>query len=211
LAFPRDLKLENLLYYDDAEDSKVMVADFGLSEWLWEIQDGSPICGTPGYMAPEVIRDKRVTPAADVWSIGVITYILLAGYPPFVSSGRNNAEDEDQDAICRLITKGRYEFHAHSWSHISAEAKDFISRVMCVDPSERPSCVEALEHPWLSSSQRPAHSLGADLGTDVRKALDSGRRWSAHQTLSFALSAAIIVGSYLSLIAYIFNLKLMSE
>ena len=55
----RDLKLENLLYYDDAEDSKVLVADFGLSEWIWEISDQSPICGTPGYMAPEVIADKQ--------------------------------------------------------------------------------------------------------------------------------------------------------
>ena len=56
----RDLKLENLLYYDDAEDSKVLVADFGLSEWIWEIGEQSPICGTPGYMAPEVIAEKQV-------------------------------------------------------------------------------------------------------------------------------------------------------
>ena len=59
-VFARDLKLENLLYYDDAEDSKILVADFGLSEWIWEIGEQSPICGTPGYMAPEVIAEKQV-------------------------------------------------------------------------------------------------------------------------------------------------------
>ena len=52
--------MENLLYYDDAEDSKILVADFGLSEWIWEIGEQSPICGTPGYMAPEVIAEKQV-------------------------------------------------------------------------------------------------------------------------------------------------------
>ena len=53
--------MENLLYYDDTEESKVLVADFGLSEWIWEIGEQSPICGTPGYMAPEVIADKQVS------------------------------------------------------------------------------------------------------------------------------------------------------
>jgi len=55
----RDLKLENLLYYDDSPDSKILVADFGLSEWVWQLeQEGAPICGTPGYMAPEVVTGK---------------------------------------------------------------------------------------------------------------------------------------------------------
>ncbi len=96
----RDLKLENLLYYDDAEDSKILVADFGLSEWILDINEASPICGTPGYMAPEVISEKIISPAADVWSIGVITYILLAGYPPFVPP--NDADDmaaEDKECV----------------------------------------------------------------------------------------------------------------
>ncbi len=84
----RDLKLENLLYYDDATDSKILVGDFGLSEWEDRLAaDGgdAPVCGTPGYMAPEVLDGGgMVTHAADLWSIGVITYILLSGYPPFL-------------------------------------------------------------------------------------------------------------------------------
>ncbi len=84
----RDLKLENLLYYDDAADSKILVADFGLSEWQERLSsDGgdAPVCGTPGYMAPEVLDGRvPVSAAADLWSVGVITYILLSGYPPFL-------------------------------------------------------------------------------------------------------------------------------
>ena len=82
----------------------MLVADFGLSEWIWEISEQSPICGTPGYMAPEVIADKQITPASDVWSIGVITYILLAGYPPFVPP--NEDEDDAESAEAALLQAG---------------------------------------------------------------------------------------------------------
>ncbi|KAG7251352.1 hypothetical protein CRUP_014913 [Coryphaenoides rupestris] len=79
----RDLKPENLLYYSMDEDSKIMISDFGLSK----IEDCGSVmstaCGTPGYVAPEVLAQKPYSKAVDCWSIGVISYILLCGYPPF--------------------------------------------------------------------------------------------------------------------------------
>ena len=77
-----DLKPENLLYYSPDEDSKIMISDFGLSK-MEESGVMATACGTPGYVAPEVLAQKPYGKAVDVWSIGVIAYILLCGYPPF--------------------------------------------------------------------------------------------------------------------------------
>ncbi|KAH9642914.1 hypothetical protein HF086_011271 [Spodoptera exigua] len=93
----RDLKPENLLYYSADEDSKIMISDFGLSK----IEDSgimATACGTPGYVAPEVLAQKPYGKAVDVWSIGVISYILLCGYPPFY--------DENDANLFAQILKG---------------------------------------------------------------------------------------------------------
>ncbi|XP_046142830.1 calcium/calmodulin-dependent protein kinase type 1 isoform X5 [Osmia bicornis bicornis] len=93
----RDLKPENLLYYSPDEDSKIMISDFGLSK----MEDSgimATACGTPGYVAPEVLAQKPYGKAVDVWSIGVISYILLCGYPPFY--------DENDANLFAQILKG---------------------------------------------------------------------------------------------------------
>ena len=145
----RDLKLENLLYYDDTPGSKILVADFGLSDYLCDLDENSPVCGTPGYMAPELLsRSGPISFASDVWSIGVVTYMLLAGYPPFYA-GPN---DDEQELIKQIIAAD-YTFHPQSWSSVSEEAKDFVRKLLTVDPTKRPSCEEALDHAWLSKSQ----------------------------------------------------------
>lgn len=97
----RDLKPENLLYYSSSEDSKIMISDFGLSK----MEDSgfmATACGTPGYVAPEVLAQKPYGKAVDVWSIGVISYILLCGYPPFY--------DENDANLFAQILKGEFEF-----------------------------------------------------------------------------------------------------
>lgn len=127
----RDLKPENLLYYSADEDSKIMISDFGLSK----IEDSgimATACGTPGYVAPEVLAQKPYGKAVDVWSIGVISYILLCGYPPFY--------DENDANLFAQILKGDFEFDSPYWDDISDSAKDFIRHLMCVDVDKRYTC-----------------------------------------------------------------------
>ncbi|EJD76692.1 calcium/calmodulin-dependent protein kinase type 1 [Loa loa] len=137
----RDLKPENLLYYDQTEDSKIMISDFGLSK-IDESGVMATACGTPGYVAPEVLQQKPYGKAVDIWSIGVITYILLCGYPPFY--------DENDANLFAQIIRGEYEFDSPYWDEISESAKDFISHLMCCDPEQRYTCHQALAHPWIS-------------------------------------------------------------
>ncbi|OCT65497.1 hypothetical protein XELAEV_180417364mg, partial [Xenopus laevis] len=106
----RDLKPENLLYATPFEDSKIMISDFGLSK----IEDGGMMataCGTPGYVAPELLEQKPYGKAVDVWAIGVISYILLCGYPPFY--------DENDSELFNQILKAEYEFDSPYWDDIS--------------------------------------------------------------------------------------------
>ncbi|KAI2663803.1 Calcium/calmodulin-dependent protein kinase type 1 [Labeo rohita] len=138
----RDLKPENLLYYSMEEDSNIMISDFGLSK----IEDSGSVmstaCGTPGYVAPEVLAQKPYSKAVDCWSIGVISYILLCGYPPFY--------DENDAKLFEQILKAEYEFDSPYWDDISDSAKDFISHLMEKDPCLRYTCEQALQHPWIS-------------------------------------------------------------
>ncbi|XP_053725072.1 calcium/calmodulin-dependent protein kinase type 1D-like [Synchiropus splendidus] len=137
----RDLKPENLLYYNTDVNAKIMVSDFGLSK-APEHGVMSTACGTPGYVAPEVLSRQPYSKAVDCWSIGVITYILLSGYPPFY--------EEDETHLYSKIMRAEYSFHSPFWDHISDSAKDFIKNMMEKDPSKRLSSEEALQHPWIA-------------------------------------------------------------
>jgi len=138
----RDLKPENLLMADDGPDSEVKITDFGLSKAFDEhSQVMQTPCGTPGYIAPEVLLMKGYDKQCDVWSLGVIVYILLCGFPPFYA---------DNDAqLFEKIKKGEYEFLRPYWDPISDSAKDFIRQMLRVDPKQRITCDQALAHPWM--------------------------------------------------------------
>lgn len=139
----RDLKPENLLYESQSEDSIIKISDFGLSKVL---DSGMMMtaCGTPGYVAPEVIAQKPYAKEVDLWSIGVISYILLCGYQPFY--------DENDSVLFQLILKGEYEFDSPYWDDISESAKDFIRHLMCLDVKKRFTSKQALAHPWIASN-----------------------------------------------------------
>ncbi|XP_011169303.1 calcium/calmodulin-dependent protein kinase type 1 isoform X2 [Solenopsis invicta] len=156
----RDLKPENLLYYSPDEDSKIMISDFGLSK----MEDSgimATACGTPGYVAPEVLAQKPYGKAVDVWSIGVISYILLCGYPPFY--------DENDANLFAQILRGEFEFDSPYWDDISASAKDFIGKLMCVNVEERYSCKQALAHPWISGNAASNKNIHGTVSEQLKK------------------------------------------
>uniref|UniRef100_A0A1A7WDF6 Protein serine kinase H1 n=4 Tax=Nothobranchiidae TaxID=405002 RepID=A0A1A7WDF6_9TELE len=141
----RDLKPENLLYYHPGADSKIIITDFGLASSRKKGDEFmmKTTCGTPEYIAPEILVRKPYTNAVDMWAMGVISYILLSGTMPF--------EDDNRMRLYRQILKGKYSFSGEPWPSVSNLAKDFVERVLTVDPSERLTAGQALKHPWIVS------------------------------------------------------------
>lgn len=93
----------------------------------------------------QVISQEESTRAQDMWSCGIITYILLCGYPPFFK----DSEEKSETGLLRQIVRGKFKFHENFWDHISDEAKHFVSRLMCPNPRLRITVDEALNHPWI--------------------------------------------------------------
>ena len=138
----RDIKLENIFFVSEQKDT-IKLVDFGLSRH--HKKDEAPmtnIVGTDYYMAPEVIKGKYDR-SCDIWSIGIVAYILLCGYPPF--NGDTNR------GVFESITKGKLVFPAQAWSNKSGLVKDFITCLLRKDPRSRFTVQEALMHPWIAS------------------------------------------------------------
>lgn len=140
----RDLKPENLLLCSPHDDNDIKLADFGLA---CKAAAGSPLltkfCGSPDYVAPEIIARKPYGKPVDIWSLGVITYILLCGYPPF--QGQSNSD------LFASISSGSYSFPREDWSGISQVAKMFIREcALVVDPTRRWTAKRLLRHPWYA-------------------------------------------------------------
>ncbi|BFI10458.1 calcium-dependent protein kinase [Marchantia polymorpha subsp. ruderalis] len=139
-VFHRDLKPENFLLADKDEDAPLKVIDFGLSTYFKIDEVFTDIVGSPYYIAPEVLL-RNYGPEADVWSAGVILYILLSGIPPFWA--------ENEDAIFKLILTSDVVFMSETWKSISLPAKDLIQKMLIRNPLKRPTAREALMHPWI--------------------------------------------------------------
>jgi len=138
----RDLKPENLLLKSADNDLEVALADFGLSKIVGEQTMMQTACGTPSYVAPEVLNATGYDKEVDLWSVGVITYILLCGFPPFY--GDSVAE------IFEKIMEANFDYPPDYWDSVSAEAKDFINNLLVVEVDKRLSAEKALNHPWLA-------------------------------------------------------------
>ncbi|KAJ1336534.1 hypothetical protein BSLG_007318 [Batrachochytrium salamandrivorans] len=147
----RDLKPENLLLSEKGKGARIMISDFGLSKIFNEVEVMKTACGTPGYVAPEVLRRQGYGKEVDLWSLGVITYILLCGYPPFFDP--NNVE------LFKKIMTGKFEFDSPWWDNISEKAKDFVRRLLVLDPKQRYSAAQALSHPFILEYGGPAEPL----------------------------------------------------
>ncbi|KXJ04761.1 Serine/threonine-protein kinase DCLK3, partial [Exaiptasia diaphana] len=121
--------------------NKLKLADFGLA-----VEVKLPlftVCGTPTYVAPEILEEEGYGLKIDMWAAGVITYIMLCGFPPFRSAKR------DQDELFDLIQAGDFEFLSPYWDKVSNDAKDLISNLLVVDPHRRFTAEKALKHKWV--------------------------------------------------------------
>ncbi|KAJ3678468.1 hypothetical protein LUZ60_002271 [Juncus effusus] len=136
----RDMKPENFLFKSTKEDSPLKATDFGLSDFIKPGKNFHDIVGSAYYVAPEVLK-RRSGPESDVWSIGVITYILLCGRRPFW--------DKTEDGIFKEVLKSKPDFKRKPWSSISESAQDFVQKLLVKDPRARLTAAQALSHTWV--------------------------------------------------------------
>eukprot|EP00565_Helicotheca_tamesis_P003257 CAMPEP_0185727906 /NCGR_PEP_ID=MMETSP1171-20130828/3447_1 /TAXON_ID=374046 /ORGANISM="Helicotheca tamensis, Strain CCMP826" /LENGTH=542 /DNA_ID=CAMNT_0028396551 /DNA_START=481 /DNA_END=2109 /DNA_ORIENTATION=+ len=136
-----DMKPKNLLLKSDDDDSFIKLADFGFATRVYKPNSLTKQCGTPFFVAPEILMRAPYDHMSDMWSVGVIVYLLLSGDLPFM--GRSQRE------LFRKIVIGKYEFHEEAWCNISKEAKDLVRGLLVTDPSKRMSAFEAMNSPWI--------------------------------------------------------------
>lgn len=169
----RDIKPENILLditpknpgqqgqtgpWDEEEyDLKVKIADFGLAKFIGELKFTNTLCGTPAYVAPEVLNnDRNYSTKVDIWLAGVLLYVCLCGFPPF-------SDELGPPSMRDQIIQGKYAFYSPYWDDISDSALDLISSLLVVDPSQRFNIKETCSHYWFSEE-------------DVNEAKDNGEQ-----------------------------------
>ncbi|CAK95072.1 unnamed protein product (macronuclear) [Paramecium tetraurelia] len=175
----RDLKPENLLYESDKENSMLKIIDFGTSKEFVPNQKLNQKLGTPYYIAPEVLK-KKYDEKCDIWSCGVILYILLCGYPPF--------DGKTEEKIMEKVSKGVYSFDTQEWEEVTKEGKEFIRKMLQFDPTKRYSAQQALNDPWIKKFTNPTE-FDRPLMTKV---LTNMRRFTEQQKLQEAVFKFIV-------------------
>lgn len=189
----RDLKLENWLYADDSEDADLKLIDFGFSK-IWNPLKSRRMhatCGSVAYVSPDTLSGSY-TNACDMWSLGVLVYMLLVGYAPFWGT------DEE---VIKKISKGDYSLDGYRWESVSPMAKDFVARLLVVDPMKRMTAMQALDHPWLqvaspedSGSSLSDYELSAEVLASLRSFAQSSHfRRAALTMVAFSLSSTELV------------------
>ena len=166
----RDLKPENLLLKDKIDDTNILLADFGFAKYV--PQEGLKTrCGTPAFVAPEILIGQRYGVQADMWSAGCLIYMLIGGYPPF--------QDQSHRGLFRKIRAADFTFHDMYWSNVSLYAKQLISKLLTVDPRSRLTAHESLLTTWLEihNDQLSRHDLSGSIEEikkfDARRKLKS--------------------------------------
>lgn len=166
----RDLKPSNILYADENfSPSSLRIADFGFAKQM-RADNGMLMtpCYTANFVAPEVLKKQGYDAACDIWSLGVILYTMLAGYTPFV-----HKPDDSGKIILSRIQEGKYlTMNGGNWDNVSDRAKDLISRMLHVDPFQRPTTKQVLQHTWFQHIDLLSeHKLKASETTLVKSAV----------------------------------------
>ncbi|KAL8949319.1 MAG: hypothetical protein Q9222_004558 [Ikaeria aurantiellina] len=174
----RDIKPENILLAD--KKLSVKLADFGLAKIIGEQSFTTTLCGTPSYVAPEILensRHRKYTRAVDVWSLGVVLYICLCGFPPFSDELYT---PENPYNLSQQIKMGRFDYPSPYWDSVGDPALDLIDRMLTVDIDKRITIDECLEHPWITQrGLNPADST--DGLTGAMDQLDFSKRKVARE------------------------------
>ncbi|XP_061103483.1 serine/threonine-protein kinase DCLK1a isoform X2 [Conger conger] len=158
----RDIKPENLLVYEHQDGSKSLkLGDFGLATAV----DGPlyTVCGTPTYVAPEIIAESGYGLKVDIWAAGVITYILLCGFPPFRGSS------EDQEVLFDQILLGQLDFPLPYWDNVSDSAKELIQSMLQVEVDQRYTALQVLQHPWVNDGGLPENEHQLSVAGKIKK------------------------------------------
>ena len=180
----RDLKPDNLLM--DTEDPNcigVLIADFGFAKKC--VGQLRSRCGTPAYVAPEICVGVPYGKGVDVWSCGVILYLLLSGKIPFTVK-RKPGQRHDLKALFLKIRAADYVFDEQDWDYISLSAKQLIARMLTVDPTRRITIAEALKSPWMTKKEE---ELGLSAKVHLDKTITNLRQFNARRSLKSALIA----------------------
>ncbi|KAI4319124.1 hypothetical protein MLD38_032761 [Melastoma candidum] len=155
----RDLKPENFLFANKKENAALKAIDFGLSVFFKPGERFSEIVGSPYYMAPEVLK-RNYGPEVDIWSAGVILYILLCGVPPFWA--------ETEQGVALAILRGVIDFKREPWPQVSDTAKNLVRKMLDPDPKKRFTAQQVLDHPWIQNAKKASN---VPLGDIVRTRL----------------------------------------
>uniref|UniRef100_UPI0037E88E87 caM kinase-like vesicle-associated protein n=1 Tax=Semicossyphus pulcher TaxID=241346 RepID=UPI0037E88E87 len=163
----RNLKLENLVYYNRLKHSKIVISDFHLAK----LENGliKDPCGTPEYLAPEVVGRQRYGRPVDCWATGVIMYILLSGNPPFYDETDDDDYENHDKNLFRKILAGDYEFDSPYWDDISDSAKSLVARLMEVDQDQRLTAQEAINHEWISGGAASDKNIKENVCAQIEK------------------------------------------
>ncbi|XP_061102538.1 serine/threonine-protein kinase DCLK2-like isoform X3 [Conger conger] len=174
----RDIKPENLLVCEDPEGTKSLkLGDFGLAT----VVEGPlhTVCGTPTYVAPEIILESGYGLKVDIWAAGVITYILLCGFPPFRS------DNNQQEDLFDQILVGRLDFPSPYWDNITDSAKELIGQMLQVNVEARYSAEEVLSHPWVTDDAVMENNMKMEVTGKLKKHFNSGPK---HNSTSAGVS-----------------------
>jgi len=159
----RDLKPENLLISSESGGLQVKIADFGLSKDFSDSNAMTTCCGSPSYVAPEVLQQGMYNNSCDIWSIGVILYVLLSGFLPFFG--------ETQEELFDKILTGSYSFANKVWDDISPTAKDLVTKMLTLNEEDRPTAKQCLEHPWFKASNPRKQLRSVESLRDLRSGI----------------------------------------
>ena len=179
----RDIKPENILIVGRESSGllKVKLIDFGTAKIFNEFSKNKALVGSSYYIAPEVIRGKY-DEACDLWSIGVIMYIMLVGTPPF-----NGDEDDD---ILRAVSIGKYETSYPQYQSLSPEAKDLITKLLKFNPTERITAEDALKHPWFNTEDIKRIDYLDD--NTIRQMLSNMEKYKSDNIIKCAVLAYLV-------------------